>query len=110
MAVFVAYRHWNSWRNFFSEYRKHRSSIAFRFALADQALDIREIPASHPGGCGLLLLYQFDGIPITGIVGPLVSNREKIRGRGAGLTSVTPRDCVRCRYPLAKRRDRNDIK
>jgi len=36
-----------------------------------------------------LLFYQFGGMPITGIVGLLVSNREKIRGRGGELTSVT---------------------
>jgi len=45
-------------------------------------VDIRAGEIRANGGCGLLLLYQFDGMPITGIVGALVSNREKIRGRG----------------------------
>lgn len=43
-----------------------------------------------------LLFYQLGGMSITGIVGLLVSNREKIHGRRGELTSVTLGDC--CRY------------
>lgn len=51
-----------------------------------------------------LLFYQFGGMPITGIVGLPVGNREKIYEKGGELTSVTLGDC--CRYPVVTMRSK----